>query len=93
MWARGHITPLEELGAWDRAALRVALLAAEIGVPLDSEELIFCDVHDLQALRLRLSRHRGKSSLQHGERGGPGRMVAGALPRRVWRHARSRWAR
>jgi hypothetical protein len=43
-------------GTWKREARRVTLLAAELGVVLDKETLILCDVRDLMALRLSLQR-------------------------------------
>jgi hypothetical protein len=43
-------------GTWNREARRVALLASELGVVLDKETLILCDVRDLMALRLCLQR-------------------------------------
>src|ERR687886_854545 len=39
-------------GTWNREARRVTLLAEELGVVLDNEMLILCDVRDLMALRL-----------------------------------------
>jgi hypothetical protein len=39
-------------GTWNREARRVTLLAEELGVVLDKETLILCDVRDLMALRL-----------------------------------------
>ncbi|HZS89685.1 MAG TPA: hypothetical protein VFE42_19625 [Chloroflexota bacterium] len=41
-------------GTWSREARRVTLLASELGMALDSEALILCDVRDLMGLRLRL---------------------------------------
>ena len=43
-------------GIWNREARRVTLLAEELGVVLDKEALILCDVRDLMALRLGLQR-------------------------------------
>jgi hypothetical protein len=43
-------------GIWNREARRVALLAEELGVVLDQEMLILCDVRDLMAQRLCLQR-------------------------------------
>ena len=43
-------------GTWNREARRVTLLAEELGVVLDTETLILCDVRDLMALRLGLQR-------------------------------------
>jgi hypothetical protein len=43
-------------GTWNREARRVTLLADELGVVLDKETLILCDVRDLMALRLGLQR-------------------------------------
>ena len=43
-------------GTWNREARRVTLLAAELGVVLDNEALILCDVRDLMSLRLCLQR-------------------------------------
>jgi hypothetical protein len=45
-----------DYGAWGREALRVALLASEMGVSLNKEMIILSDVRDLQALRARLLR-------------------------------------
>jgi hypothetical protein len=39
---------------WSREARRAALLAAELGVTLDDEALILCDVYDLRSLQTRL---------------------------------------
>ena len=41
-------------GEWDREAWRVGVLAAELGVTLDEEMLLLCDVRDLQTLHNRL---------------------------------------
>lgn len=43
-------------GTWGREARRVLLLAGELGVPLDQEQVILSDVRELMALRLRLQR-------------------------------------
>ena len=43
-------------GTWNREARRVTLLAAELGIVLDKEMLILCDVRDLMALHLGLQR-------------------------------------
>ena len=43
-------------GTWNREARRVTLLAEELGVVLDKETLILCDVRDLMAVRLGLQR-------------------------------------
>ena len=43
-------------GTWNREARRVTLLAAELGVVLDREMLILCDVRELMALRFGLQR-------------------------------------
>jgi hypothetical protein len=43
-------------GTWNREARRVTLLADELGVVLDKETLILCDVRDLMALRRCLQR-------------------------------------
>ena len=43
-------------GTWNREARRVTMLADELGVVLDKETLILCDVRDLMALRLCLQR-------------------------------------
>ena len=43
-------------GTWNCEARRVTLLAEELGVVLDKETLILCDVRDLMALRLGLQR-------------------------------------
>ena len=41
-------------GTWSEEARRVRLLAAELGVALDDETLIFYDIRDLMSLHLRL---------------------------------------
>jgi hypothetical protein len=41
-------------GTWNEEARRVRLLAAEVGVALDEETLIFYDIRDLMSLHLRL---------------------------------------
>jgi hypothetical protein len=41
---------------WSEEARRVRLLAAELGVALDDETLIFYDIRDLMSLHLRLQR-------------------------------------
>jgi hypothetical protein len=41
-------------GRWNEEARRVRLLAAELGVTLDEEALIFYDVRDLMSLHLHL---------------------------------------
>jgi hypothetical protein len=43
-------------GTWSEEARRVRLLAAELGVALDDETLIFYDIRDLMSLHLRLRR-------------------------------------
>ena len=43
-------------GTWSEEARRVRLLAAELGVALDDETLIFYDIRDLTSLHLRLRR-------------------------------------
>ena len=43
-------------GTWNEEARRVRLLAAELGVALDDEALIFYDIRDLMSLHLRLRR-------------------------------------
>jgi hypothetical protein len=43
-------------GTWSEEARRVRLLAAELGVALDDETLIFYDIRDLMSLHLRLQR-------------------------------------
>ena len=43
-------------GTWSEEARRVRLLAAELGVALDDERLIFYDIRELMALHLRLRR-------------------------------------
>ena len=41
-------------GRWDLEAWRARLLAAEAGVTLDEERLLFYDIRELMALQLRL---------------------------------------
>jgi len=43
-------------GLWNEEARQVRLLAAELGVVLDDEALIFYDIRDLMSLHLRLRR-------------------------------------
>ena len=43
-------------GMWNEEARRVRLLAAELGVALDDEALIFYDIRELMSLHLRLQR-------------------------------------
>ena len=43
-------------GLWNEEARRVRLLAAEVGVALDDETLIFYDIRDLMSLHRRLQR-------------------------------------
>lgn len=50
------MTDAHGAGAWSREARRVLMLAGELGLTLDAETLILCDVRDLMALRLRLQR-------------------------------------
>jgi len=43
--ARGRV------GAWIDEARRVSMLAGELGVTVDTQRLLYCDVHDLMTLR------------------------------------------
>ncbi|HKO25322.1 MAG TPA: hypothetical protein VJY65_11375 [Chloroflexota bacterium] len=43
-------------GTWNEEARRVRLLAAEVGMALDEETLIFYDIRDLMSLHRRLRR-------------------------------------
>lgn len=56
--------PTDLVGAtstWEREAYRVGMLAADLGMPLDTEQLILDDVRDLVALCLRLQDYRRRS--------------------------------
>lgn len=64
--------PFGRVGAWEREARCVALLAAEMGVALDDQALLYCDVRDLMALRLRLQKalHAGRRLSRRADRTG-----------------------
>ncbi len=47
-------------GAWDREARSLIAAAAAHGVTLREEDLIYCDVHDLQALLWRIEHNRDR---------------------------------
>lgn len=42
------------IGAWDDEARRVSMLADDLGVTVDTQRLLYCDVRDLMALHTRL---------------------------------------
>lgn len=42
---------LGRIGAWADEARRVSMLAGELGVTIDTQRLLYCDVHDLMTLR------------------------------------------
>jgi hypothetical protein len=54
--ARPEGTPERPLSTWEELARADRLLAAELGVALDEQEVILCDMWDLLALRHRLER-------------------------------------
>jgi hypothetical protein len=51
-YSRRLLDALELGGAWSREARAILSLAAQAGVRLDEETLLWSDVHDLQMLRL-----------------------------------------
>jgi hypothetical protein len=51
-YSRRLIEALEVGGAWSREARAILRLAAQAGVRLDEDTLLWSDVHDLQMLRL-----------------------------------------
>ena len=53
-------------GMWNEEARRVRLLAAELGVALDDEALIFYDIRDLMSLHLRLQRALHRRAARSG---------------------------
>lgn len=55
-------------GTWEREAHRVAVLSADLGTPLDAEQLALSDVRDLVALRLRLQASRRRTHGRHSRR-------------------------
>jgi hypothetical protein len=57
--------PISATGTWEREAQRVSVLAADLGLPLDPEQLILSDVRDLVALRLRLQASRSRARRHH----------------------------
>jgi hypothetical protein len=42
------------IGAWYDEARRVSVLADALGITVDTQRLLYCDVHDLMALQSRL---------------------------------------
>jgi hypothetical protein len=54
-----HTRPWAGAGTWPGEAQRVRLLAAEVGIILDEESLVYYDIREVMALGLRLQRaHR-----------------------------------
>jgi hypothetical protein len=51
-YSRRLLDALELGGAWSREARAILALAAQVGVRLDEETLMWSDIHDLQMLRL-----------------------------------------
>jgi hypothetical protein len=51
-YSRHLVEAIELGGAWSREARAILALAAQAGVRLDEETLLWSDVHDLQMLRL-----------------------------------------
>jgi hypothetical protein len=51
-YSRRLLDALEMGGAWSREAHAILQLAAQAGVRLDEETLLWSDIHDLQMLRL-----------------------------------------
>jgi hypothetical protein len=51
-YSRRLLDAIEMGGAWSREARAILQLAAQAGVRLDEETLLWSDVHDLQMLRL-----------------------------------------
>jgi hypothetical protein len=51
-YSRRLVEAIELGGAWSREARAILTLAAQAGVRLDEETLLWSDVHDLQMLRL-----------------------------------------
>lgn len=68
-------------GTWNTEARRVVLLAAELGVPLDMDDLILRDVRELHALRQWLRTRPTASG---------GRLGVRRLAVRLWRTAHGR---
>lgn len=60
--------PISATGTWEREAQRVSVLAADLGLALDPEQLILSDVRDLVALRLRLQASRFRARCPHSGR-------------------------
>jgi len=52
--ARYPGSALGRIGAWHDEARRVSVLADALGVAVDTQRLLFCDVRDLMALQSRL---------------------------------------
>jgi len=85
------------IGAWDDEARRVSTLADELGVTVDIQRLLYCDVRDLMTLQSRLEALRdGRPSPRHSGPSGvlttrePGALATAllALVRVKRRHAR-----
>jgi hypothetical protein len=51
-YSRRVLDAIEMGGAWSREARAILTLAAQAGVRLDEETLLWSDIHDLQMLRL-----------------------------------------
>jgi hypothetical protein len=51
-YSRRLLDAIEMGGAWSREARAILGLAAQVGVRLNEETLLWSDVHDLQMLRL-----------------------------------------
>ncbi len=51
-YSRRLLDAIEMGGAWSREARAILTLAAQAGVRLDEETLLWSDIHDLQMLRL-----------------------------------------
>jgi len=51
-YSRRLVEAIEMGGAWNREARTILCLAAQAGVRLDEDTLLWSDVHDLQMLRL-----------------------------------------
>lgn len=51
-YSRRLLDAIEMGGAWSREARAILQLAAQAGVRLDEETLLWSDIHDLQMLRL-----------------------------------------
>ena len=51
-YSQRFLAALDAGGAWSREARAILQLAAQVGVRLDEETLLWSDIHDLQMLRL-----------------------------------------